>query len=490
MQKGMTRWRGKLILFGGWVGLAVAQLLPPHLPGGDRELGSPQLLFWIVVVAAAGCVITSAALYRRAWIDGTAELGVHAVFFMGVSLLPFVHGLTTPGILYGPNEATMSSVLWSVPVACFSALPIVLPARAARALLRRWRGWTVALLAIQVVLAVALLIEPSTLPSAQMGSLPARLVAIAAVGFVIVLSLRHLRLFEISGRPASLAVAGAYAAVGAGYLVWIADAPMTIGFWIAHAVDIAGVVVGTVVAAIAYRRGELEQRVLAPLVARDPLDALQLGLNPIVRRFMADLARKDLTTQIHVARTAETAMSVGDHLRLSPRELHLLGLGALLHDIGKLEIDSAILTKPGRLTDDEFEVIKTHAVLGERMMLASPELVEVAPIVRHHHERIDGRGYPDGLIGPLIPPLARIVSVCDAYDAMVHTRQYRTGMGVDKAQAILREHAGTQWDPKIVAALLHLAARDGIPSAPTKLANVASEVGCSCTHELPVPARI
>lgn len=479
---------GRLILFGSWITLGCLQLLLPHLPGGDRQYGSAQLLFSLVVISAVACVMTSAALYRRAWIDNTAELGVHAAFFMAVSLLPLVHGVTIPGILYGQNEATMSSVLWSVPLACAAALPLVLPPQVARPLLKRWRTWTAALMGSQAVIAAALLIEPSVLPAYGMGSTEARLMVAAVVAFVVALSLRHLRLFEIGGHVASLAVAGAYVAVGASYLVWVADAPMTVGFWIAHLLDAGGVLVATVVALIAYRRGELERRVLAPLVAREPLDAFEIGLNPIVQRFMADLAQKDMTTQIHVARTAETAMRVGEHLCLAPKDLRVLGLGALLHDIGKLEIDSAILTKPGRLTDGEFEHVKTHAAMGERMMTEQPDLAEVAPIVRHHHERIDGRGYPDGLVGTNIPWLARIVSVCDAYDAMVHTRQYRTGMGVDKAQAILREHAGTQWDADVVAALLHLAERDAIPLAPTRLANVASQVGCSCTHDLPEPA--
>lgn len=481
----MSGIRARLCLGLVWVALIGAQLSPPWLPGERGQLGSAMLLFWVVTVAAGACVITSSMLWIRAHRDDTAELGFLATFLMAVSVLPLVHGVTTPGVLYGPNEAAMTSVLWAIPISCLASLPLALPADRIPWLLSRWRWWTGAWILFQFSLSLALLMYPSILPFHAMGSAEARVIALVGSVFVMGLSFRHIRMYEIGGRLASFFVACTYAAIGASFLVWIADTPLTFGFWLAHGLDTFGVLGGTVVGFVLYRRGEIEQRVLAPLVARQPLDALEIGLEPIVRRFMADLAQKDLVTQIHVARTAETAMKVGERLGLSASDLRLLGLGALLHDIGKLEIDDEILKKPGRLSSAEFEHIKTHAAIGERLVETSPALADVGPIIRHHHERIDGRGYPDGLAGELIPRLARVVSVCDAYDAMVHTRQYRQGMGTEMAAAVLREHAGTQWDAEVVAALLHLAERGRIPAAPTKLADVASQVGCSCTQELP-----
>jgi HD-GYP domain-containing protein (c-di-GMP phosphodiesterase class II) len=166
------------------------------------------------------------------------------------------------------------------------------------------------------------------------------------------------------------------------------------------------------------------------------------------------LERKDEVTRDHVARTAELAMNVGVDLGLGPDDLHTLGLGALLHDIGKLSIDNSILKKPGGLSDEEFAMMKRHTVLGETLVSSVPTLRLIAPIVRAHHERIDGRGYPDRLAGDQIPLLARIVSVCDSYDAMSNTRQYRTGMEQEKVFSILREHAGSQWDERVVSALI------------------------------------
>lgn len=473
-----------------WCVLAGSQLGARAFPGGTRPFGSAALLFGLVLVAAGLCVLTSAAVIWRAWSDETAELGLHGAFFMAVSVLPLVHGITTPGVIYGPNEATMTAVLWGLPLACVAQLPIFLGRRLRAPLVRRWKSWVVANLVVQAAFAVALLVSPSVLPLFDMGSGGAYVVAIAAMLASLALSARHLRLHWISRAPSTLAVSVAYAAVGAAHLVWINGSPFALGFWIAHVFDTVGVFLATIVGFVAYRRQQLERMILKPLVARDPLDALEVGLDPVVRAFVADLQQKDEITADHVIRTAETAMAVGRELRLSAHDLRIVGLGALLHDIGKIEIDDAILNKPGRLTDKEFEHVKTHTVIGDRLASGSLVLDDVRPVIRSHHERIDGRGYPDRLRGDEIPRLARVVSVCDAYDAMVHTRQYREGMRTDMAMSVLREHAGSQWDATIVEALTRAAERGDVPDEPTVLADAGHQVGCSCTCELPALAGI
>ena len=136
----------------------------------------------------------------------------------------------------------------------------------------------------------------------------------------------------------------------------------------------------------------------------------------------------------------------------------------------------AILKKPGRLTDEEQTVMRSHALRGAVLVESSSVLTAVAPIVRHHHERVDGAGYPDGLSGDAIPLAARIVAACDAFDAMANTRQYRNGMGVARAVAVLREHSGSQWDAAVVENLARNV--EHLADAPTAavLANVGRGV--------------
>jgi putative nucleotidyltransferase with HDIG domain len=315
-----------------------------------------------------------------------------------------------------------------------------------------------------------------------MRSIPAFVVAAASIVVCMFLSARHLRFARIAKSKAPLAVSVGFVLAGLSNLVWISAGPFTPLFWLAHLLDICGVFVLTLVAMRAYHQRPNVRSLIGPLIAQTPLAAFELGLEPLVHQFVASLEKKDSVTREHVARTAVLAMNVGNDLGLSADQLHLLGLGALLHDIGKLSIPDEILQKPSGLTDDEFSIMKSHTEFGEMLVRRSASLHAIAPIVRGHHERVDGRGYPDRLVGDQIPLLARIVSACDAYDAMANTRQYRTGMEQAKVIAILQEHAGSQWDTQVVAALIKRV--QGI-AGPTTGLNVVGrgDHGLTSTHD-------
>jgi HD-GYP domain-containing protein (c-di-GMP phosphodiesterase class II) len=155
------------------------------------------------------------------------------------------------------------------------------------------------------------------------------------------------------------------------------------------------------------------------------------------------------------------AEETGRQLQLPDADVERVRLAAELHDIGKVAIPDAILNKPGPLSDEEWEYIRRHPVIGERILLAAPSLAHVAQIVRASHERVDGRGYPDGLIGPQVPIGARIVAVCDAFDAMTTRRPYNAPRSVPDALGELRRCAGTQFDAEVVEAFCAaLAARE------------------------------
>jgi diguanylate cyclase (GGDEF)-like protein/putative nucleotidyltransferase with HDIG domain len=163
---------------------------------------------------------------------------------------------------------------------------------------------------------------------------------------------------------------------------------------------------------------------------------------------------KDEITHEHVYRVQVYTTGLARHFGLGEPEIEALKAGALLHDVGKIAVPDYILNKPGKLTAAEFEKMKIHTVVGAQIMERVNFPYPVVPIVRHHHERWDGRGYPDGLAGEQIPLTARILSVVDAFDAIREDRQYRKGMKREQACAFLAENAGKQFDPKIVAAFL------------------------------------
>jgi putative two-component system response regulator len=170
----------------------------------------------------------------------------------------------------------------------------------------------------------------------------------------------------------------------------------------------------------------------------------------IVATLIEAVEAKDRFNRGHSRRVAQLAADFGRRLALPGREVELLETGGKLHDIGKIGIPEEILNKPGRLTDEEFDVIKAHPVIGEQILFPLEFLADARPIVRHHHERWDGTGYPDGLKGDEIPRSAAILSICDAFDALTSDRPYRSGMDETEALGILAKGAGTQWDPELV----------------------------------------
>jgi putative nucleotidyltransferase with HDIG domain len=165
---------------------------------------------------------------------------------------------------------------------------------------------------------------------------------------------------------------------------------------------------------------------------------------------------KSSWTHGHSNRVAALAIELAEQMGWSDAELDLLHRAALLHDLGKIGIPLEILDKPDRLNDEEFAVIRTHPDRGAKILEPVRAYAPVIPMVRHHHERYDGSGYPDGLAGTTIPLGARILAVADVYDAVSVTRPYREAWSHAEVCAYLRENAGTLFDPEVVAAFMVL----------------------------------
>jgi putative nucleotidyltransferase with HDIG domain len=168
---------------------------------------------------------------------------------------------------------------------------------------------------------------------------------------------------------------------------------------------------------------------------------------------------RDEYTGGHTFRVTTYSLALAEHLQMAEPDVELIRIGTPLHDVGKIGIDDAILRKPDRLTPEEFEIMKTHTTKGAEIIATIPDLRPVLPIVRSHHERWDGRGYPDGLGGAAISPLARIVALADAFDAMTSDRPYRKGMAASVAFAEIEKQAGKQFDPAFAAGFLSIQAR-------------------------------
>ena len=194
------------------------------------------------------------------------------------------------------------------------------------------------------------------------------------------------------------------------------------------------------------------------------------SLNSIISSLEKTLAAKSHETEEHARRMRKMALFLGNLLQLSTRSLNELVLLSALHDLGKVAISEEILTKPGPLTEEEFEKIKEHPEVGYRIASSVPELASIAEAIRSHHEWWDGSGYPRGLKGEEIPLLARILAIADAYDVMTNGRPYKEAVSPKEALEEIKRCAGTQFDPHLVKILLA-----GLDEAATVIENDHSD---------------
>ncbi|HEV8263041.1 MAG TPA: HD domain-containing phosphohydrolase, partial [Burkholderiales bacterium] len=206
----------------------------------------------------------------------------------------------------------------------------------------------------------------------------------------------------------------------------------------------------------------------------------------VLRTLARTLEAKDSYTQGHSERVADYTARLAAAIGLSVEDQNRLRRAGLLHDIGKSAVRDSVLHKPGALTDEEFEHIKIHPVVGERILQDLKSAQPYLSTVRHHHERTDGTGYPDGLRGEAIPLDASLMAIADAYDAMTSHRPYRAAMPQEEALAILAENRGPQWDPEFVkafVAMIRNAPRASEADGPATSSPPTSE------REFPAPHR-
>jgi len=198
--------------------------------------------------------------------------------------------------------------------------------------------------------------------------------------------------------------------------------------------------------------------------------------NSLVCAFNQMLDLKDINTGVHSTRLAEWALRVARKMDMPEERLYQVEVAALLHDIGKIGVPDAILKKPGPLTPEERALINRHPEYSWSILRLFPGLEEASLYALHHHENVDGTGYPAGLKGNDIPMVSRIISVIDAFDAMVSNRCYRQGLPHSEAIARLRRSSGTQFDPDILQAF--------IPIAEQEAADVFAAAGTSMSAAL------
>lgn len=403
------------------------------------------------LAAALAAVALSVAGARRQ--DGRAVLTASGFAIMAGLLA--LHGLATPGVFVGQNGVIAITGGLTLPV---GGLVLVLASFASPALLRRVNlliALEAGAIAAMLTLGAIALADPALVPSVPSPDSAGALALLAVgVGVFALLAVRALRTFLLTRRIADLAV-------GVG-LVWLLTAVVPaltltyaqLGWWLGHEFELDGILVVGAIVAVDLARATQSRPLAGDFNAAELVRAEELFLGSHVRALTRCLAEKDAYTERHARRVALLAVQSGELLGLSTTRLRALAIGGLVHDIGKLSVPDAILKKPGPLEDAEYAAIRRHPDSGERLL---HELGGFPPsvrrLVRDHHERLDGTGYPRGLTAEEIDLETRILAACDVYDALISTRVYRSAWTHEQAVELLRRESGTAFDPRCVASL-------------------------------------
>jgi HD-GYP domain-containing protein (c-di-GMP phosphodiesterase class II) len=434
-----------------------------HFVGGETVAFGSWIHFAGVALGAGVATVSAVALT----VAGARQHDGHAVLvgsaFSVMAALLCLHGLATPGVIVGMNGVVAFTGGATLPVGgAILALGVVPALRRPAAVRPLLLGLGAAVAAI-LGLGLTAIVVPGLVPPVPEARSPIALLVLAlGLGLYGLLFWRALRTSRLTRRTADALVA-----VG---VVWLAVALVAalvltrqeLGWWLGHVFEIVGIAIVAIPVAIDLRRGAAPSRpLLGDLRGADLVAEEEAFLGSHVRALLVALAEKDEYTEEHTRRVALRAVQVGDELGLAPERLHDLAVGGLLHDIGKLSIPDGILKRPGPLTQHEFEVVEQHPESGWRLLRELGGFDDsVLRLVRDHHERLDGSGYPNGLVGDQIDRDTRILSVCDVYDALLSRRVYRAAWTHEEAMRLLRGSAGTIFDARAVDALERVLARE------------------------------
>jgi HD-GYP domain-containing protein (c-di-GMP phosphodiesterase class II) len=337
---------------------------------------------------------------------------------------------------------------------CFALAVTDLRRPVADAVVRRWSalaGGAMALLAAYDVIALAFPTWLNWIPM-ESGVLSWSVAAVAWAGFGFA-GWRFLQAYRLAALPLQGTMALSMGLLMESQWFMLRGPLWHLSWWEYHFAMLAGFLIPVIGLLRQYRTAGDLGAVVEGLFLRQSINGVRAGDPEALPALAAAVAAKDSETGEHTERVSDLAVAIGRRLGLPAERLLVLRWAGRLHDLGKIGVPNNILRKPGRLTPEEYAVMKLHSPRGGNVALRTGVLAEAAPIIRAHHERLDGSGYPDGLRGEAIPLEARIIAVADVWDALTCDRPYRAAMSHDEAASIICQESIAQLDPRCVAAL-------------------------------------
>jgi putative nucleotidyltransferase with HDIG domain len=317
------------------------------------------------------------------------------------------------------------------------------------------------LLALEVAVAVAIvaigllgMLNETLLPTQPQPNSPVAIVAlVVGLGLLFLIAWRALRTYILTRRASDLLVVCGMCLLAVSLAASMTEEVWSLGWWASHVLELAGIAMVGFPVALDLIRDSQSRPLTGDLSGAELVREEEAYLGPQIRALMVELALKDAYTEIHTRRVADLAVQVGEALGVPPHRLRALAMGGLLHDIGKLQIPDSVLKKPGPLDDAEYEVVKRHPDWGFELARSLGLPRRVCRLIRSHHERLDGGGYPDALGADDLDLDVRILTACDVYDALISERVYRPAWTPLEALKTLQTETGSAFDERCVEAL-------------------------------------
>lgn len=429
----------------------------------DIELVIPRGHFYIVSVVAILSLIVSIAV----GISGIRLRNMNVIFlslaYISLTEMFAVHGLSTPGFIMEasnlPGMAAQLSIVFSAIWLWLSSLPSDHPLVT---YLSQWKTllvpvWTL-LLAVVGILFMGFPQLASVIPINQN---PIKwFVTIGVIVLVLVSMYRYLQSYRFTQFPLQIAIVYSTSWLITSQIIMVLGELWKISWWLYHFLLLFSVIMMLIGIVRQYAVKSSITMAIKSLFITDPVERIEASISPSIKALVVATEAKDKYTAGHNYRVALFALKIGEEIGLEPEQLRALAHGGVVHDVGKIQVPDQILNKPGKLTDEERAIIERHPVTGEEMCKRLGFMKEELEIIRSHHEKWNGQGYPDKLSGEQIPLLARILAVADVYDALTSSRSYREAWSGEKAMELINEQKGIHFDPNCVEAWARVCERD------------------------------
>ncbi|MEF3302362.1 HD-GYP domain-containing protein [Paenibacillus sp. GYB003] len=437
-------------LLSSWSSMDVSM----HHPRGHFYIVSSVALLATVIALLAG---VAGSRLRN------IEVSFLSLAFISLAEMFTVHGFSTPGLVMGPSSLTGISAQLSVLLAAlWLALSTLSSDHPVVVRLSRWKNslvpvWTIAL----GLFAAAGIAFPGIVDIVPWNRNPLKaVVVVATIALNLVTIYRYYQSYRYSRFPLQLSIVYSSAWLIAAQLIMVSGQTWMLSWWLYHFLLLGSMIVMIVGLVLQYASKKSIVGALKALFTQDPIERITNSISPSVKALVLATETKDSYTAGHNFRVTMYALRLAEEMQATPEQLRALAQGAIVHDVGKINVPDSILNKPGKLTDEERAVIEQHPVKGYELCRNLGFMKEELEIIRHHHERWDGSGYPDRLRGEQIPLLARIIAVADVYDALTSNRSYRQARSHDETLTFLIEQKEKHFDPDCVDAWVRLCERD------------------------------